>query len=273
MTVIAMNREMGSLGMDIAKRIARVRRRRLVYHEMVGPVANKLRLRRSHVVRLLDDDAGVAEEITAERASRSIFTPVETFALLRDDAVGVIRGWGAVPLLKDVRHVVRVRVCAPLAMRVRRMMYRLDTEDRAFVENEIALSDAAQEAITRRHFGVDWRDPSQYDLVLDTGRLKIDQCIEELEDFISMPSFRETSESVRVFNDRSLQWAVSAALQRDARTAAMNVAVAADEGKVRLIGTYPSGGDPSVAIEIALSVPGVEHVTNELEARERERVS
>jgi hypothetical protein len=38
--------------------------------------------------------------------------------------------------------------------------------------------DAARSDYLRRHFGVDWRDPAHYHLVLDTGRLGLETAAE-----------------------------------------------------------------------------------------------
>src|SRR5262249_37948673 len=159
------------------------------------------------------------ERLTTDKTSLSIFTADETFRFLRDGSTGVIRGWGAVHLLKTIPHVVRVRVCAPLETRVRRMMERLGTDDRAAVENEINRSEESHSGITRRHFGVNWRDPENYDLVLCTERLSVAECVESLEGVMDMKSFQETPESIRLVDNLSLEWAVRAAMRRDPRTA------------------------------------------------------
>ena len=95
-----------------------------------------MRLRKSHVERFLDGKSGIWERLTTDKTSLSIFTADETFRFLRDDSTAVIRGWGAVHLLKNVPHVVRVRICAPLETRIARMMERLGTDNREAVENE-----------------------------------------------------------------------------------------------------------------------------------------
>ena len=41
---------MGSLGMDVAERVAERRGQKIIYHEILDQLANKMRLRRSHVV-------------------------------------------------------------------------------------------------------------------------------------------------------------------------------------------------------------------------------
>ena len=58
MPLIAMTREMGSLGKDVASGIAQQANRKVVYHEIIDHLADKMRLRKSHVERFLDGRAG-----------------------------------------------------------------------------------------------------------------------------------------------------------------------------------------------------------------------
>jgi len=255
--LVAMTREMGSLGKDVAAGIAQRSGRRVVYHEIIEPIANKMRLRKSHVERFLDGRAGIWERLTTDRTSLSIFTAEETFRFVRDGSTAVIRGWGAVHLLKDVPHVIRVRVCAPMDLRIDRMMKRLATDNRQAIENEILLSEEAHTAITRRHFGVDWRDAENYDLVLCTERLSVDECVDEVAAVMRKEAFRETAASLRLVDDLALAWSVRAALRRDARTAKANVGVACDNGVATLACAPDEWG---VAAEVARTVERVTEV-------------
>src|SRR5688500_17433915 len=152
MPLVAMTREMGSLGKDVAAHLSERLGRQLVHHEIIGPLADKMRLRKSHVVRFLEGKAGVWERMTTDTTSLAIYTADETLKLVEAGEVAVLRGWGAAHLLREVQHVVCVRVCAPLETRITRMMRRLNTDDRAIIESEIRLSEEAHSAITRRHF-------------------------------------------------------------------------------------------------------------------------
>lgn len=266
MPLVAMTREMGSLGKDVAAGLAARTGRKVVYHEIIEPLANKMRLRKSHVERFLEGKSGIWERLTTDQTSLSIFTADETFRFLRDGSTAVIRGWGAVHLLRNVPHVVRVRVCAPLETRVTRMMQRLATDNRAAVESEIALSEEAHTAITRRHFNVNWRDAEHYDVVLNTGRLSVEECVEELEGLLARPCFRETPESVRMVENMALEWAVRSALRREARTADVAVTVEADGDKVRLSGVVDDDAQSAAAAKVAASVEGARSVDNQLRA-------
>jgi cytidylate kinase len=266
MPLIAMTREMGSLGKDVAAGVAARSGKRVVYHEIIEPLANKMRLRKSHVERFLDGKSGVWERLTTDKTSLSIFTADETFRFLRDDSTGVIRGWGAVHLLKDIPHVIRVRVCAPMETRVKRMMQRLDTDDRANIENEIQISEEAHTAITKRHFGVNWRDPELYDLVLSTERLSVDECVEEVACMMQKKCFQETPESVCKAQDLALSWAVRSALRRDERTAEASFSVECANGMAKLMGVVDTQAEATAAAEVARAVEGVKGVDNQLKA-------
>lgn len=264
MPLVAMTREMGSLGNDVAAAVAERLHRQVVHHEIIDNLANKMRLRKSHVIRFLDGKAGIWERLTTDKTSLSIYTADETFSLAEKQEVAVIHGWGSAQLLRAVPHVVSLRVCAPLEVRVQRMIKQLNTDDRAFVESEIRLADEAYGAITRRHFGIDWHDPEQYDLVLNTERLTIKECADEVMGLVDDPEFQETRDSMRVFSDLALAAQVRAVLRQDPRTSKMLISITSADGMLTLVGLVDPGQDAKDAIEVAAEVPGVKKVVNQL---------
>lgn len=266
MPLIAMTREMGSLGKDVAAAIADRLSKQVVHHEIIDSLASKMRLRKSHVIRFLEGRSGIWERLTTDKTSLSIYTADETFALAESGKVAVIRGWGATHLLRPVLHVISVRVCAPLEVRVKRMMERLNTDDRDFVVNEIKLSEEAHGAITRRHFGISWQHSDQYDLVLNTERLTIEECADEVMGLIDDSTFQETPESMRMFRNLALSAHIRAALREDARTGKMMFSITCEDGVATLAGLVDPGQEPKHAVEIASRVPGVKEVKNQLRA-------
>ena len=264
MPLIAMTREMGSLGKDVAAGLSERLGKRVVHHEIIDQLANKMRLRKSHVIRFLEGKAGIWERLTTDKTSLSIYTADETLQLAEKEEVAVIRGWGAAHLLRPIPHVVCIRVCAPLDLRIRRMMERLNTDDRALVESEIRLSEEAHGAITRRHFGINWQDSENYDLALNTERLAIDECVEEVMNLLGDRAFQETPASMQMFSNLALRTHVVAALRHDPRTAKMVISIEADDGRITLSGMLESGLEAKDAVEVASAMPGVKDVVNQL---------
>src|SRR5215212_9440087 len=157
MPIVAITREMGSLGKDVAAALGEELSLPVIYHEVIDHLADRMRVRKSHVIRLLDGSAGLLERLSADATSLSIFTADEIYAIAAKGGA-VIRGWGATHLLRDVPHALSVRVCAPFELRKTRMMERLGTDDEDRVAEEIRVNDEAHTAIMRRHFGVQWTE-------------------------------------------------------------------------------------------------------------------
>jgi len=257
MPLVAMTREMGSLGKDVAKGVAEALGTELVYHEIIDQLADKMRVRKSHVVRLLDGKASMLERLTADKTSLSIFTADEVFGVAARGAV--IRGWGATHLLREVPHAVCVRVCAPFELRKRRMMERVGSDDGERVAEEIRVNDEAHSAIMKRHFALDWTHSEHYDLVLNTKRVSVAECVSEVLALVRSPQFVETERAREQLADLALAARVRAALRRAPETREAAVQVEAQSGRVTLSGAG-STDEMLAFVEVAAAVPGVRDV-------------
>ena len=242
----------------------------MLHHEIIENLANKMRLRQSHVMRFLEGKPSVWDKMTTNETSLSIYTADEILRLAEQGEASVIRGWGASHLLGEVKHVVRVRVCATEGVRTERMMQRLNTTDKDAVEKEIRLSDEAHSAIMRRHFDVNWKDAEHYDLVLNTGRLSVDECISAIMNAIKLPAFQETSASAQALRDLALQAHVRAALRLDERTKKLNIVVTAANGHITLGGITEKNDDIKYCADVSAAVSGVSGVTNQLKSTSRD---
>ena len=109
MPVIAITREMGSLGKDVARGVADALGIPVIYHEIIDQLADCMRLRKSHVMRLLDGRAGFLERMTADQTSLSIFAAEEIVNAALQGNGAVIRGWGATQLLRDMDPDLPIR--------------------------------------------------------------------------------------------------------------------------------------------------------------------
>jgi hypothetical protein len=256
MPIIAITREMGSLGKDVATRLGQTLDLPVFYHEVADHLADRMRVRKSHVVRLLDGTAGLVERMTADKTSLAIFSADEIFGLAVQGKGAVVRGWGATHLLRDVPHAICVRVCAPLALRKRRMMDRLGTDDDDAVSVEIHCNDEAHTAIMRRHFGLQWTEPENYDVVFNTQRVSVDECVDEVIRLVKSDAFAETGKSRQQLEDLALAARVRAALRLSPLTRDTKISVTANSGRVTLAGEVSTDTLLAVA-EVVDDVPGV----------------
>src|SRR4051812_43491040 len=218
MALVAITREMGSLGKDVASGLSEALGVPLVYHEVIDHLADRMRVRKSHVIRLLDGSANLLERLTADKTSLSIFTADEIVSLALQGNGAVIRGWGATHLLREVPHAVCVRVCAPFEVRKQRMMERVGSTDEAKIADEIRQNDEAHTQIMRRNFDVSWADAENYDLVLNTERVSVRECVDKVLALVKSPDFAETDESRNELQDLALTWRLRAALRLSPQT-------------------------------------------------------
>jgi cytidylate kinase len=152
----------------------------------------------------------------------SQFTVDEILQLaLRGDVI--FRGWGAAQLLSDIPHVLCVRVCAPMKIRVDEMVNRLNEvawERSKPIENspsivkegigvgedearrEIERNDRAHAKVVDDQLGKDWQDNSHYDLVLNTGRMSIESCIDQLHHLAQSDEYQPTDASLALLRER-----------------------------------------------------------------------
>ena len=259
MPIITITREMGSLGKDVARALGEELRIPVVYHEVIDHLADRMRVRKSHVIRLLDGSAGLLERMTADKTSLSIFTADEIIGLAAQGGGAVIRGWGATHLLREVPHAVTVRVCAPFDTRKRRMMERLNSDNPEQVADEIRTNDEAHTAIMRRHFDLQWTDSEHYDLVLNTKRVTVEECVREVLALTRSAQFAETEHSRAKLVDLALAASVRAALRRAPETREAPVAVSSEDGRITLSGAG-STDEMLAFVEVASAVPGVRDV-------------
>lgn len=195
MAVIAMTREMGSGGRDVALGVADACDLTLVHHELVEHhVASRLQMRDSAVHRYLEGGAGILERWRVDEKCLARCTAEQIFELAERGNV-IIRGWGAAQLLRGVSHVACVRVCAPMHIRVRRLMERAGLENASVARKEIKSNDAAHARIVRHLFKGDWRDPRFYDIVINTERTSIEDAATLVRRLLRLASFEESERS------------------------------------------------------------------------------
>jgi cytidylate kinase len=267
MAVIAMTREMGSRGREVAQRVADHIGLTLVLHELVEhDLAQRMHVSENTIHRRFEGGATLRERLQIGTKRLARYTTEENLELAQKGNV-VIRGWGACVLLRDVPHVARVRVCAPMELRERSVMQRRCFKDRRAARLEIERNDAAHKRTLQAAFGVDRDDPMLYDLVLNTERLSIDICVKLVCNLVESPEFCETEASRTILNDKVLEAHVRIKLGErfTAGTGVSGIETTASSGRVILKGIAIHPSLAAEAAEIVDRIDGVKDVQNCIE--------
>jgi cytidylate kinase len=266
MAVIAMTREMGTLGRDVAQALAGRLGLEIIHHELVeNDIATRSGLRESEVRRFLGGEASFIGQWRMDRKRLSHFTAQEILEIAARDNI-LIRGWGATYLLREVPHVVCVRICAPMAFRARVMMKRIGIGDEAAARREIERSDAAHNGTMQRLFGADWTDATLYALTLNTARVAPEDCAAQIVQLVESEAFRPTPASRGMLTDRLLEARVRSALRErfDTGLQAMGVEVKVHDAQVVLGGAASDERIIAELVRTAAGVPGVARVQSQI---------
>jgi cytidylate kinase len=263
MPVIALTQEMGSLAKDVALRLSESGGLAVMRNEVVENVAGRMHVPASLIRRLREGKAGLVERLSTDKERVALYTAEEVFAQAVRGNV-ILRGWGATCLLRPVRHVVRVRVTRPLEQRVAWLMEHLGTDNREAAEAEVRRSDTAHASRMNTQFGVTWGDPLLYDLVLNTERVSIDSCVEQILHLSRRPEFQETAESRTILDGLALSARVRAALKANDSTSNVDVQIDARDGRVMLNGIVVNDHEKAETERVAATVAGIGKVDSRL---------
>jgi cytidylate kinase len=266
MTVIAMTREMATLGKDVAAGLAERLGLEVVHHELVEhDIAAHAGMRDSEVHRYLEGEASLLERWRIDPHRLSHYTKQEILELTAKGNV-LIRGWGAAYLLREVPHVICVRIWAPLSFREEVLMKRLGVGDRARARQEIERNDAAHNAVMQRMFGVDWREAEHYAMVLNTHRVPVATCIDYIAALALSREYQETESSRRALLDQAIQEKVQTALDQHFGSVLTMTLINAsvENGRVILSGTTSDAHADSEAQRLAKRVEGVATVESNI---------
>jgi cytidylate kinase len=266
MPVIAMTREIGSQGSDVAAGLTNELGLNIINSEIVATnVAGRMGVEETTVQRYLEGSASLFERWQIDKRKLSRYTSEEIVCLAQQGNV-LIRGWGAAALFRDVPQVISVRVCTPTALRVRVMMQRLGVEDAEGVRQDIERFDAAHAKTMRASFDVNWEDALLYHMVLNTARMPIDACVKTICQLARDPHIHDDTTTGLALADKLLQIRVTAALS-DAigiGDAPSGVAVSVNNGRVTLTGASSSGNLRAKADEVVSRVAGVRAIDNRI---------
>jgi cytidylate kinase len=183
--VVAISRQPGSLGQQIARRLADELGLDLYADKLIGIIADRTHVS-ERVVRTLDEK-GVSflHDMLASLNRRfSLFSDEYFEVLSRTIATvdwhgnAVILGHGAAYMIHG-RNDLRVRVIAPLEMRVYNVMRELGmSEDEATRHLSKVAADRSQ--FVRRYFRTQYDDVRHFDLVINNQFLDLDASVEIL---------------------------------------------------------------------------------------------
>ena len=177
MAIITISRQDGSLGYEIAESLSTRLNMQLIVRERV--ISEWMpEIAEPYELRMLAESPKFY--LTGCRAGLSFKEYIEK--QLREEAEkepSIIVGMGAQVIFAGHPEAIRVRVIASEQVRVQRLMkkYGLGEAEAAIL---LEKSDRRHKKYISMLYSVDWADPVHYDVILNTDRQSVQECVEHI---------------------------------------------------------------------------------------------
>ena len=260
MAIITISHQMGAGGPEIGMALGQ----RLGFHyvdqELISDAVRRYGVAEEKLSHLDETKPSLFERFDTE--TRYYITVLQTTLLEFAEADNVVlMGRGGQWLLRGIPHVLRVRIIAPFEQRVRRWIKRTteltgETPNQRAVVDLIRRDDGEKSGRMRYLYEVDLADPTLYEVVVNTEKLKCEAVVEMIERVASRPEMAITDGGRRVVASRALASRVQVALATHPETRRYRISVEAEDGVVVLEGTAAL----ERAVEVARGVTGVMQV-------------
>jgi cytidylate kinase len=266
MAILAVSREYGSGGREIGRRVAERLQYEYVDKERLFLDLDQMGKRWGQAARELDEVCPTFWE-RHDWQYHGYLTQLESLVL--DYAVAdrvVIIGRGAFLLLREVPFCLKVRLVAPLEVRLERIMVQ-ESLDRGAAEEIIARVDRDRACYLQANYGKAWDDDNSYDCVFNTGSLTYDQVVELLVEELAGKESLATPAARAHLADLALAHRLKARLATHPKVLAPTLNVFLEDGVMAISGLIHTPQEQHLVQEIAREVCGSRPVRFKLRHR------
>jgi cytidylate kinase len=228
MSIITISRGSYSKGKEVAEKVGARLGYDCVSRDVLLEASKEFNVPEIKLLRAIHDAPSILDRIGYKKNRYITFIRSAILHHFREDNI-VYCGLAGHFFVKDIPHVLRVRIIANLDERVKSEVERED------ISRKEALRIIKQDDEERRKwseylYGIDTHDPSLYDLVIHIGRMTTDDAVDVICKTVALDTFRTTPASQQAMEEIAIGAQVKAALM----DLEPDVDVVASEGTVRI---------------------------------------
>lgn len=258
MSIITISRGLFSSGQVLAERVAQILGYRSMSRELLPEAATRYEIPEAKLTELME----TSPEVTPIKPELLRLYRVVMQAAMCEVMQGgkiVYHGHGGQELLPGIQHVLKVRLLAPLAYRVARVREQRQM-DQASAYLYLARVDDTRARRVHEFFGVDWQDPRRYDLLLNLGRMSLEEAAQKVAEWAKRPEFQPSPASEQALQDLTVKARVEAALAVNEETRSVILNILANQGTVYAWGALPGFGLEREILRVIEGVEGVRDI-------------
>jgi cytidylate kinase len=261
MPIITISRASHSGGTQVAERLHELLGYPLMGDQVVTETARRYGVSEEELLRGLDMPANFFERFTSRR-QRYLLATQATLGEVFQGGDGIYHGFAGQFVFAGTCNVFKVRLAAPMEDRVRSAM-TLHGFSREQAVSHLNDVDQRRAKWSRQMFGVDWNEPSLYDLMVNLGQMTVDAAARMIAETLGREDARPTDACLEEFRNFVLERRVVAELYFKSPFNADIVRVRANRGQVLLSGGSAFEGSKRAVVEFVAQVVGAENVVVE----------
>jgi cytidylate kinase len=263
MAIITITRGQHSGGEEVAQAIADKIGARCVSLEVLREAAHKYGVSEAKVEGTFEESPTFWERMTESRRIHVAYVQATLAEWAKDDNL-VYHGNAGQELLREVPHVLKVRLRYPIDTRIRTIMQKFKyTQEQAARYVEQIDDDRTKRM--RYLYNVDWRDSRRYDITFNIDRLTSQHVVDIILGLVEQPEFTLTEAKVGAFADFLIKTRVYALLGTSLVGRLSGITVTVHNSVVKLEGILASGGNfVEEMVEQVQRLEGVKGVDNQI---------
>jgi len=255
MSVITISRGAFSGGRTLAECLARRLGYRCVDRDIIAERAAAFGVSQDDIREALEKPPGFLDRF---KHKRYLHLTLARAALAEEVRSGkaVYHGLAGHLLLKGGHPILRTRIIAPMEFRVRMLQDRLKysrNDAIAYIEK----ADQDRQKWTQYLFGVDWGDPTLYDIVINLEHIDLEEACRIISSIATERHCECSAECQQKLDDLALSTKVRADLAINRSTSDLEVEVVAQNGAITIHGNVATLNQISEVKRVALAVSGV----------------
>jgi len=223
MSVITISRGSYSYGKAIAEEVAKKSGYTCIERDVLLEASKDFNLSELKLFRAMNDAPSIFDRIVGGKEKYIAYIQAALLKHLHKDNV-VYHGYSGHFFVQDLPHVLKVRINAEMEDRVRILREREEISGKEALRR-IKNLDKQRKKWSKHLYGIDTVDSSLYDLVIQIGKIKVEDAVDIIYNTVRLERLQTTPESKQAMDDLSLSAEVKAALidiKRDIQVFAQN---------------------------------------------------
>ena len=202
MSIIAISRGSYSRGVEIAKLVAEKLGYKCLDRDVLIEASKEFNIPEIKLIQVLEDPPSFFERFTKMKKYYIAYIQTALINNLRADNI-VYHGLVGHFFVKDIPHVLKVRIIADLEYRAKFVMER-DKISRDKAIDFLKKIDSSRREWGQHLYGLNLEDPIQYDIVLNTENLSLEVVMEIICEMVTRKQFQTTPASQKKLDNLAL---------------------------------------------------------------------